>query len=221
MNLSLPSVECGSAPSSRLLRALAPFGLLASEAERPAPPPTPSTAVGRVLSLPGGSVALVTGPSGCGKTTLLRAVADATHARVVDAARLLQDAPGDRPVLDLITNPVSETLRALAAAGLAEPGLWARAVPELSEGQRSRLGLALAIACVRPGERALLVSDEFASTLDRVTARGVARTVRRWASRHPDVLVLCATAHEDLAPDLRPDAHLRPPFEETHYAAQR
>lgn len=219
MTLSLPTVECGTVPSARLLRALAPFGLLVRVTEHPAPPPAPRDAIDRVLGLPGGSIALVTGPSGCGKTTLLRTIADTTHGPVVDGTQLLGDALQDRPVLDLLDGPPLESLRVLAAAGLAEPTLWARAIPELSEGQRLRLGLALAMArAQREAQgrtRCLVLLDEFCSTLDRVTARGIARTLRRWVSGHPGVLTVCATAHDDLAPSLVPDLKLRSPFWET------
>lgn len=218
MNLCIPIVDCASPPSGRLLRAFAPFGLLARRTDRPAPPPPPQAAADRVLALPGGSIALVTGPSGCGKTTLLRAIADTATTPVVDGAALLRDAPGDRPMLDLFAGPLPEVLRSLAAAGLAEPRLWARSVAELSDGQRLRLGLALAMARTHCRARSLVVLDEFCSTLDRVTARGVARTLRRWASGHPGVLVVCATAHDDLASSLLPDLALQAPFEETRDA---
>ena len=213
MNLSIPSVECASAPSARLLRAIAPFGLLARRAEHPAPPPPPPAAVDRVLALSGGSIALVTGPSGCGKSTLMRAIADAARVPIVDG--LLRDTPDDRPLPDLFAGPLHEALRSLTASGLAEPRLWARSVGELSEGQRLRLGLALAMSRARGSARSLVLLDEFCSTLDRVTARGVSRTLRRWASGQPGVLVVCATAHDDLAEFLRPDLALRSPFRET------
>ncbi len=215
MNTLTPSVECGSRPSARLLRALAPFGLLAQHAERPAPAPPARAMVGRVLALSGGSIALLTGPSGCGKSTLLRAIAEAARigrAPVIDAAALRREAHPTCPIIDLLTAPLIESLRLFAAAGLAEPRLWARAACELSEGQQLRLGIALAMAKVRPGVRTVLLLDECCSTLDRVTARGVARTLRRWVSNHPGVLVVCATAHDDLAASLQPDLVLEPPF---------
>ena len=216
MTTLVPAVVCGSVPSDRLLRALAPFGLLAQCAERPVPAPPARATVRRVLALPGGSIALLTGPSGCGKSTLLRAIADTARAgreSVIDAATLRRDAHHGRPIIDLLTGPLLESLRVFAAAGLAEPMLWARAASELSEGQQLRLSIALAMAKVHPGARSVLLLDECCSTLDRVTARGVARTLRRWVSNHPGVLVVCATAHDDLAASLQPDLVLEPPFE--------
>ncbi|MDQ7012965.1 MAG: ABC transporter ATP-binding protein [Planctomycetota bacterium] len=215
MNALVPSVECGSRPSDRLLRALAPFGLLAQHTDRPAPVPPARTTVDRVLALPGGSIALLTGPSGCGKSTLLRAIAEtarADRAHVIDAAVLRREAHPGRPIIDLFTGPLRDSLRLFAAAGLAEPMLWARAASELSEGQQLRLSIALAMAKAHPGVRSVLLLDECCSTLDRVTARGVARTLRRWVSRHRGVLVVCATAHDNLAAALQPDLVLEPPF---------
>lgn len=215
MTALVPSVECGSAPSTRLLRAIAPFGLLVRQTDGAAPTPPARDTVRRVLALPGGSIALLTGPSGCGKSTLLRAVAESARARmrVIDAAALRRSTEPGRPIIDLLTGPLLESLRVFAAAGLAEPKLWARAACELSEGQQLRLNVALGMAQVRPGRRSVLLLDEWCSTLDRVTARGVARTLRGWVLRHPEVLVVCATAHDDLRASLQPDLVLEPPFE--------
>jgi len=51
---------------------------------------------------------------------------------------------------------------------------------------------------------AVLLADEFCSTLDRLCARAVAYRVRRMASRE-GVTVLAASAHDDLLEDLAPD----------------
>lgn len=205
-----PQVSCTGPASARLLRALAPFGLVVGPAAG-VPRPDP-VLVARVLAMPPGSVILCTGPSGCGKSSLLREIARGARAageRVWDAAALVGRAAPDRPIVDLFTLPLARTLGVLASAGLGEARLWARASGELSEGQRARLGVALAAARVGPrGTRpALLVLDEFCSTLDRVTARGVARTLRRWAGGSL-CRVVCATAHEDITADLAPDLHL-------------
>jgi ABC-type ATPase with predicted acetyltransferase domain len=206
--------------SERLLRALASFGLLVGEVTGAPSPGFDGSVVGRVLGLGPGAVVLCTGPSGCGKSTLLRAVGDAARARgttVIDASALLRAAAPERPVIDLVPLPVERAMRVLAGAGLGEATLWARLPSELSEGQRARLGLALAMAGVGVGvgggvggcRPSLVVLDEFCSTLDRVTARCVAHTLRRWAGASPCVVV-CATAHEDLLADLAPDLHVRP-----------
>lgn len=198
-------------PSERLVRSLALFGLVCGPGEGAGPPNADARDVARVLGLPGGSIALCAGPSGCGKSVLVRAVAEAARARgdaVLDARELLAQAEA-RPVIDLLDVPLATALHHLAASGLAEPLLWARRPGELSEGQRARLGLALAMARVPRDRRALLVLDEFCSGLDRVAARGVSRTLRRWVSGRARLVAVCASAHEDLAAWLRPDALVR------------
>lgn len=48
-----------------------------------------------------------------------------------------------------------------------------------------------------------IIIDEFASTLDRPTAAGLCRTLRRWASES-GVRVVCITAHDDVLEWLGP-----------------
>jgi len=118
-----------------------------------------------------GDVVFVTGPSGSGKTVLLRdlvrALAEADpRARVVDLADADPLRPadagggtgGDRgggtgngrgdaaaPVIDLLRWPLEEALRLVSLAGLADAFLLLRTPAELSDGQRYRLRLALAL----------------------------------------------------------------------------
>lgn len=217
MSVALHAVECAGPASERLLRALAPFGLVVQRVPRQSASASPcvlrvdQAEIDRVLAMPPGSIALLTGPSGCGKSMLLRATASAMRARgghVVDASALLARAVADRPIIDLFSGSLVRSLRLLSAAGLGEAMLWARSAAELSDGQRARLGMALAMARVTTGRKTLILIDECCSTLDRVSARCVARALRRWCSRQGRVRVLCATAHDDLAEMLSPDVLL-------------
>jgi len=207
-----------------------------------------------------GDVVYVTGPSGSGKSVLLAHLAEALgqawpDARVADLAAVA--LPAGRAVIDLMQPPLDRALRILSAAGLADAFLLLRTPQELSDGQRWRLRLALAIEAVSHNDRAptvrsgactpadeslaphrapsvssgsrdpaderlfaresnpeltlgarqrnaVLVADEFCSTLDRLCARAVAYRVRRMASRE-GVTVLAASAHDDLLEDLAPD----------------
>jgi ABC-type ATPase with predicted acetyltransferase domain len=95
-----------------------------------------------------GDVVLVTGPSGCGKSVLLARLAEALAAAWPGAAQVDLAAvalPPDRPVIDLMRPPLERALRVLSAAGLADAFLLLRTPPELSDGQRYRLRLALAV----------------------------------------------------------------------------
>jgi ABC-type ATPase with predicted acetyltransferase domain len=187
-----------------------------------------------------GDVVYVTGPSGSGKSVLLSRLAEALRgewpdARFADLAAV--HLPADQAVIDLMQPPLEQALKILSAAGLADAFLLLRTPQELSDGQRWRLRLALAIqdvsfnarapsvssgSCTSADEtlatqgrdpdltlgarhgNAVLLADEFCSTLDRLCARAVAYRVRRMASRE-DVTVLAASAHDDLLEDLAPD----------------
>ena len=166
-----------------------------------------------------GDVVFVTGPSGSGKSVLLERLGRAIRDALPDGGHVVNLAtvrvPGDRPVIDLVAGPLEEALRLLSAAGLADAFLLLRRAGELSDGQRYRLRLALALDALlaRPAGKVagrggptlrLLVADEFCSTLDRLCARAVAYRVRRLADTH-GLTVLAASAHDDLAEDLAPD----------------
>ncbi len=70
---------------------------------------------------------------------------------------------------------------------------------ELSEGQRFRYRLAQFFA----SDADILIADEFAATLDRVTARVVAHQLGKFVRARRRAAIV-ATTHEDLAEDLRP-----------------
>jgi hypothetical protein len=169
-----------------------------------------------------GDVVFVTGPSGSGKSVLLQGLVEAIRevhgagARIVDLAAV---GAGEalrsvqRPVIDLMAGPLEQALRLLSAAGLADAFLLLRTPQELSDGQRWRLRLALALDALVGSSPVntrvcdglnVLVADEFCSTLDRLCARAVAYRVRRFATSQA-VTVLAASAHDDIAEDLAPD----------------
>ena len=138
-------------------------------------------AEGVELDVRPGDVVLFVGPSGSGKSSLLRATAkelagDAGEAGVVWIDRL---ALPEVPVVDGLGLPAAEGMGLLTACGLGEAQLMLRAPSELSDGQRYRYRLALALAR-RPG---WVVADEFCANLDRVLAKVVAFNVRRLADK--------------------------------------
>lgn len=143
---------------------------------------------------------LITGPSGSGKSSILRELAARLGALDVQALEL-----PDRAVIDCLAGSVAERLQLLGACGLAEPALALRTPAELSEGQRARFRLALALTARPAGP---LMVDEFGAVLDRTTARAVAVTLSRLARRR-GIGVLAATTHDDLSDDFAPDVHVR------------
>ncbi|MGN6505597.1 MAG: hypothetical protein ACTHM6_08545, partial [Tepidisphaeraceae bacterium] len=87
---------------------------------------------------------------------------------------------------------------------------------------RWRLMLALGVAtAIRVGQTpsvAVLAMDEFAALLDRVTARIVARALRRLIDRHigdqgATLGAVVATSHHDLLAALQPEVIVRCDFD--------
>ena len=175
------------------------------------------------LTLAPGQVVFVTGSSGGGKSTLLRLIRGAIHHGHAEqppaliCANHLPDLPNQALVDALAVPEVSthaapppakleQVCRWLSLAGLNDAAVMLRQPEQLSEGQRHRLKLAqaMAIAERRPEPWAVLLIDEFGSTLDRTTAFALARSVRRWAAKS-NICLVCATTHDDLLEPLCPD----------------
>lgn len=201
-------------PSERLCRACAAFGIALVPARSSSDTDTSTRAKHDARSihdmLKPGEIALVTGPSGSGKSTLLRALAARVRASrqpCVVARRPRQD----RAIIDLWNESPCESLRTLARAGLADARLWARTPDELSDGERARLAIAIAMTRALHHARrrpTTMILDEFASSVDRATARALCHSLRRWlhettASGRVLRVVAC-TAHDDVLEWLTP-----------------
>ena len=176
------------------------------------------------------SITLIRGASGAGKTRLLRdwmtAASTNTSATPGVTVRQLIDLPAvnlpNRPLVDLFDAlDLKDALRLLGRVGLGEVWTYLRTPTELSEGQRWRLRLALALHMARPnvdaGDPPVLICDEFAAVLDRVTACVVARGLRRVITAHPTPLsAILVTSHDDLIDALQPDVIVHCDFTRVH-----
>jgi hypothetical protein len=162
-----------------------------------------------------GMIALVAGPSGAGKTCFLRRLARKYRctSRWIDLAQI--PLP-DRPVVDCFANrPLEQTLLLLSRVGLGEVWTYLKRPRQLSDGQKWRLRLALALAqagSARSLRLSILAADEFAAVLDRVTAAIVARALRKTIDAIPSLCAVVATSHEDLIEALNPDLVLKCDF---------
>lgn len=155
-----------------------------------------------------GQIALVTGPSGSGKSLILHALARRTR---VTTLRTRTTAPTtiDAVARALRTRRTTRAMAHLARVGLADATLAHIAPMDLSEGQRFRLQLALALARAKPG--GTIAIDECCSTLDRLTAIGVCLCLRRMA-RTRRVRVVCATARDEVLEWLAPEVLVEQPL---------
>jgi len=146
-----------------------------------------------------GDIVFITGASGAGKSILLNEL----ESKIPKEQRVnLSDfeLPSDRAVIDCIGGDVLSAMRLLTNAGLGDVFSMLNCPQQLSEGQKYRLRLAMAI----DSGRKFIFADEFCSRLDRITAGTVCCGVRRFARRNKVTFVL-ASSQDDIAADLLAD----------------
>ncbi len=141
-----------------------------------------------------------TGESGSGKSSLMRAAI----RKLSDVLDIDQIDLGSKPLIDALELPVKQGMQILSACGLSEAQLMLRTPAELSDGQRYRFRLALAIS----KKPTWIIADEFTATLDRTLAKVVAFNLRKLSDR-TSIGFLIATTHEDIVEDLAPDLHIQ------------
>ncbi len=151
------------------------------------------------LPIQPGDLVLFNGASGSGKSSLMRAAAAQLDGVLnIDALEL-----GTAILVDALPTSTSESLSLLASCGLGEAQLLLRTPSELSDGQRYRFRLALALS----QKPRWIVADEFTAALDRPLAKVIAFNLRKMTKRL-GIGCLLATTHADIHDDLQPDVFI-------------
>jgi len=151
----------------------------------------------REITIEPGQVVYLTGASGAGKSVLLKELREQIPDAIDLNAYTLSECV---PIVDCFADGLDDSFLWLGLAGLSDAYVLLRTAEQLSDGQRYRLRLALALA-EKP--QAIFI-DEFCAALDRITAAVIAHNVRRYADQFGTTFIL-ATSHDDLIEDLQPD----------------
>jgi ABC-type ATPase with predicted acetyltransferase domain len=150
-----------------------------------------------------GDIVYITGPSGSGKSVLLRELKKTVPAE--ERADLDEvELPGNKTLIDCVGGDFLAGLRFLSVAGLNDVFCVLNQPANLSEGQKYRFRLAMALAA---GKK-FIFADEFCSNLDRISAAVISYNIHKFAKRNAVTFIL-ASAHEDLLGDLEPDVLVR------------
>ncbi len=151
------------------------------------------------LEINDGNIVYITGPSGAGKSVLLRELEKSIpSSERVNLAQI--KLPEDQTVIDCIGGDLITGLRLLSTAGLNDCFCILNQPCNLSEGQRYRFRLVMALAA----QKKFIFADEFCSELDRITAAVISYNIYKFAKRTGTIFIL-ASSHEDILLDLAPD----------------
>ncbi|MHC4726938.1 MAG: ATP-binding cassette domain-containing protein [Planctomycetota bacterium] len=151
------------------------------------------------LQIGDSDIVYLTGPSGAGKSVLLRELEKSVPAsdRInLDDIKL----PDDKTLIDCIDAGLLDSLKILSLAGLNDCFCILNQPHNLSDGQKYRFRLAMALAA----KKKFIFADEFCSELDRITAAVISYNIHKFAKRTGTIFIL-ASSHDDMLLDLSPD----------------
>lgn len=146
-----------------------------------------------------GDIVCITGPSGSGKSVILKELEKCVPAS--DKVNIDDmELPANKALIDCVGGDFLAGLRMLSKAGLNDVFCVLNQPAHLSDGQKYRFRLAMALASARK----FVFADEFCSNLDRITAAVIAYNIHKFAKR-TGVTFILATSHDDTLLDLEPD----------------
>ena len=151
------------------------------------------------LEINDGDIVYITGPSGSGKSVILSELEKAIPAQdLVNLAGI--KLPADKTLIDCINGDFLTSLKLLSTAGLNDVLCVLNEATNLSDGQKYRFRLAVALA----SGKKFIFADEFCCQLDRITAAVISYHLHKFAKRN-NVTFILASSHEDILLDLAPD----------------
>jgi ABC-type ATPase with predicted acetyltransferase domain len=146
-----------------------------------------------------GDIVCITGPSGAGKSVILRELEKCIPAS--DRVKIDEiELPPDKTLIDCVGGDFLAGLKMLSKVGLNDVFCVLNQPTHLSDGQKYRFRLAMALA----SGRKFVFADEFCSNLDRITAAVIAYNIHKFAKR-TGVAFILATSHDDTLLDLEPE----------------
>jgi ABC-type ATPase with predicted acetyltransferase domain len=132
-----------------------------------------------------GDITYITGESGSGKSILLKAlekdIRKYTPYTCINIGQI--KPPKNKPIIETLGKTFQEALNLLSLVGLNDAFIFLRPYRQLSDGQKYRYKIAKLIE----SKAQFWILDEFASTLDRDTAKIVAYNLQKpqeeWAKQ--------------------------------------
>jgi len=154
------------------------------------------------MKISAGDVVLITGASGSGKSTLIKLlvsqieelrsslhiVGEISGIKLHDTAKLDTNWNNELPLIDQVGDTIESAIALLNDVGLAEAHLYLKKPWQISDGQRYRF----AVARLCDSKRKWWIADEFASTLDPLTASIVSKGLRKRAYKYGATVILAA-----------------------------
>ncbi|GHT13128.1 hypothetical protein FACS1894170_08760 [Planctomycetales bacterium] len=152
-------------------------------------------------------IGVIAGPSGSGKTTIAKTLA-ADNNTAFSGNSGCHDNGNGAAVIDLFAPlPVQDTIRLLTAVGFSSPPSWLKPYSVLSNGEKFRTDLALALKeAVQAPPQTTVVFDEYTSVVDRTVA-AVCSTALCKGIRSGKIpcRFVAVTCHYDVIEYLEPD----------------
>jgi ABC-type ATPase with predicted acetyltransferase domain len=151
------------------------------------------------LEINEGDIVYITGPSGAGKSVMLKELEKTIPpSDRVNLARI--KLAKDKTLIDCIDADLLTSLRMLSDVGLNDVFCILNQPVNLSEGQKYRFRLAMAMEA----EKKFIFADEFCSGLDAITAAVISYNIHKFAKRTGTTFFL-ASSHDHMLLDLAPD----------------